>query len=201
MTRPIEAVVAEAQRRLERSGRLDVTAFASAYPEYADELNEVLPVMLTLHQERRWQRAEAESRSFAVGLFSQLSAPSSPQTASPATDTLGGLFHRDRTEAGISLEEQARRTGLPSAALDALAQDRTPVTGLDNAQLKQIAARVAAPFAALVKEVRRLASLESLARQQSAMLFTRDKETSTAEEQRALLEKVREAARKPPEEQ
>jgi hypothetical protein len=195
MTRPIEAVVAEAQQRLERTGRLDVAAFASAYPEHEAELKEILPVMLNLHQEKRWVRAEAESRAFAVGLFAQLAAQNTEAT-------VGGLFQRERAEAGLSLDDQARRSGLPAESLEKLSQDSTPVSALDNAAIKHLAGRVAAPFAALAKEVRRLLSLESLSGTGGAgMVFTRDKETSSADERKALLDKVREAARKPPEDQ
>lgn len=193
MTRPIEAVVAEAQQRLEKTGRLDITAFASAYPEHEAELREILPVMLNLHQEKRWRRAESESHAFAVGLFAQVAEL-------PAPPTVGNLFERERTEAGLSLEEQARRSGLPAEALEKLSRDGTPVSALDNAAIKQLSARVAAPFAALAKEVRRLLSLESLSGMNAGAVFTRDKETSTDEERQALLDKVREAARKPPEE-
>ncbi len=190
MTRPIDAVLAEALQRLEASGRLDVPTYVSAYPEYADELRELLPVLQTLHKERRWQRAEAESRAFAMNLFAELA---------PQADTVSTLFHRERELAGLSLEEQARRSGLPARALEALDRESTPVGALDNAAIKQIAARVSAPFAALAKEVRRLLSIEALSGAGPQAVFTRDKETSTEEEQKALLEKVREAARKPPE--
>ncbi|MFZ5814909.1 MAG: helix-turn-helix domain-containing protein [Bacillota bacterium] len=193
MTRPIEAVVAEAQRRLEATGRLDIAAFASAYPEHADELRELLPVMLTLHEEKRWQQAEERSRAFAVSLFAQVAEQ-------PARETVGELFTREREEAGLSLEEQARRTGLPVQALEQLSRDQTPVTGLDNPTIKQLAGRVGASFASLVKEVRRLLSLEGLSTSGQAV-FTRDREASTDEEREELLRKVREAARtKPPEE-
>lgn len=192
MSRPIEAVAAEAQKRLETSGRLDIAAIVAAYPEHAQELKEILPVMLLLHQEKRWQEAEARSRAHAVGLFSQLAQ-------APATTTVGNLFERERAEAGLSLEEQARRSGLPASALQALRRENTPVSNLDNATIKQIAARVAAPFAALVKEVRRLASLESLTNMQAGPVFTRDRETSTADEQEALRQKVRQYTRKRPE--
>lgn len=193
MTRPIEAVVAEALERLERSGRLDVAAYAAAYPEHAAELNQLLPAMLTVHEEKRWQKAEAESRSFAVNLFAQLAET---PAAAPATgaDTVGALFARDRAETGLTLEEQARRTGLPANVLEQLTRDGTPVDALDNTAIKQLAARVAAPFAALLKEVRRLVSLESVSMSAPAAVFTRDKETSTEAEQKALLDKVREAA-------
>jgi transcriptional regulator with XRE-family HTH domain len=193
MTRPIEVVVAEAEQRLERTGRLDIAAFASAYPEHETELRELLPVMLNLHQEKRWRKAETESRAFAVALFPQL-------VEQPATGTVASLFERERTEAGLSVAEQARRSGLPATALEQLAQDVTPVSALaDNAAIKQLATRVAAPFALLVKEVRRLLSLDSLSGMNAGAVFTRDKDTSTDEERQALLDKVRQAARKPPE--
>lgn len=197
MTRPIEAIVAEAQQRLETTGRLDVAAYAAAYPEHAGELNELLPVVLTLHQEKRWQAAESASRAFAVGLFAQLSAPAEVSTG----DTVGALFSQEIAESGISLEEQARRTGLPVQSLKAILQDSTPVAALDNAGIKKLADRVAAPFAALAKEFRRVKSLWSLTNLEGGMVFTRDKETSTADEQKALRDKVRKATRKPPEDQ
>lgn len=195
MTRPIEAVVAEAQQRLETTGRLDIAAFASAYPEHAAELREILPVMLTLHEEKRWQQAEERSRSFAMGLFAHLA-----DQQAPAEETLGALFTRERQEGGLSLEEHARRSGLPVQALEQLSQDATPVTGLYNAAIKQLAGRVGASFASLIKEVRRLVSLEHLS-MSGQMVFTREKESSTEAEREELLKKVREAARKrPPEE-
>jgi hypothetical protein len=195
MTRPIEAVVAEAQQRLESTGRLEVTAYVSAYPEHATELSELLPIMLTLHQEKRWKAAEEASRTFAMSLFAELSAPAQTREA-----TLGDLFTLERAEAGLSLEEQARRSGLPATSLESISRDVTPLAGLDNAGIKQVAARAAAPFAALVKEVRRLTSLLSLDSMQGGAVFTRDKETSTTDELQALRDRVRHAVRKPPEE-
>ncbi|HYF91436.1 MAG TPA: hypothetical protein VD969_04240 [Symbiobacteriaceae bacterium] len=195
MTRPIESIVAEAQQRLETTGRLDTAAYLSAYPEHAAELQELLPVMLTLHQEKRWQAAESASRAFAVGLFAQLGAPAR------AEGSVGALFSQELSESGISLEEQSRRTGLPVKALKAILNDPTPVSSLDNAGIKQLADRVAAPFAALAKEFRRVKSLWSLSNLEGGTVFTRDKETSSAEEQKALRDKVRKATRKPPEEQ
>lgn len=192
MTRPIEAVVAEAQRRLESTGRLDVGAYVEAYPEHAAELQEVLPAMLILHQEKRWHRAEQESKAFAVSLFAELAAPAE-------AGTVGDLFAREQADSGLSLEEHARRTGIPTSALKALTQDQTPINDLDNAGIKQLAARVAAPFAAVLKEFRRMISLDSLSGMQAGTVFTRDKETSSDEEQQALRDKVRKAARKPPE--
>lgn len=193
MTRPIEAVVAEAQQRLETTGRLDVRAYVSAYPEHAAELQELLPVMLTLHQEKRWQAAENSSRAFAVGLFAELAAPATSE------GTVGALFSQELAESGLSLEEQAARAGLPVKALEAIVKDETPVSALDNAAIKRLADKVAAPFGALAKEVRRIKSLLSLSNLEGGMVFTRDRETSTEEEQQALRDKVRKATRKPPE--
>ena len=190
MNRPIEAVVAEAQQKLEATGRLDVAAFASAYPEHAEELREILPVMLTLHEERRWQQAERRSRAFAMGLFAQLADQ-------PARETVGALFARERTQTGLSLEEQARRSGLPVEALEQLSAEQTPVTNLDNATIKQMAGRVGASFAALLNEVRRLVSLENLSTS-GQVVFTRDREASTDQEREELLKKVHDAARKKP---
>ncbi|HEY3363751.1 MAG TPA: hypothetical protein VGK74_01690 [Symbiobacteriaceae bacterium] len=191
MTRPIEAVVAEAQQRLESSGRLDVAAFISAYPEHAEELAELLPVMLTVHRESQWRAAEGNSRAFALALFAQLH-----EADAPAEVTLGDLFN----QAGLSLEEQARRSGLPVRALEQLAQSHTPVSALnDNTVLKQLATQAAAPFGALAKEVRRMLSLQSLTSMRSGPVFTRNQETSTEDERQALLEQVRKASQKPPE--
>ena len=195
MTRPIDAVVAEAQQRLDKTGRLDMAAYIAAYPEHAAELQEVLPVMLTLHEEKRWVAAREASRSFALGLFAQLAAPQEEQAA----DTVGALFAQER-ESGLSLEEQSRLTGLPVKALEQLSHDPTPVGALDNPAIKQLAARVAAPFANLAKEIKRLKSLATLSGLEGGMVFTRDKETSSPEEQQALRDKVRKTSRKPPEE-
>jgi hypothetical protein len=104
MTRPIEAVVAEAEQRLERTGRLDIAAFASAYPEHETELRELLPVMLNLHQEKRWRKAATESQAFAVALFPQL-------VEQPATGTVASLFERERTEAGAGRHAGLRPGG------------------------------------------------------------------------------------------
>lgn len=190
MIRPIEAVVAEAQQMLETTGRLDIAAFASAHPEHAEELREILPVMLTLHAERCWQQADERSRTFALGLFAQVAEQ-------PAQETVGGLFARERQGAGLSLEEQARRSGLPVQALEQLSSDQTPVTGLDNASIRQLAGRVGASFAALIKEVRRLVSLENLSTSGQAV-FTRERESSSDQEREELLKKVRESSRKKP---
>lgn len=189
MTRPVESVVAEALQRLESTGRLDVEAYLMAYPEHADELRELLPTMLTLRQEQRWERAEAQARQFAVDLFDQLA---------PRAETLGSLLTRERTEGGLTLAEQARRSGLPSEALERLSSDATPLSALDNLTVKSLAARVSAPFASLLKEVRRLISLSQLGEGQA--VFTRDRELTSAEEQEELIKKVKDSARKPPEE-
>lgn len=198
MTRPVEAVLEDARRRLETTGRLDVNAYLSAYPEHAGELKELLPVMLTLHEERRWQAAERESHTFARGLSGRLAAgPEAGAQTEPGGEaaTVGGLFLRDRSESGLSLEEQARRIGLPAEALDRLSTDDTPLSALDNAGIKSLAARVSAPFSALAKEVRRLLSLESLGSGRPEALFTRDSETSTEDEQEALRRRVRSSRR------
>lgn len=200
MTRPIEAVLAEAQRRLESTGRLDTAAFVAAYPEHADELAELLPVMLRIQQEKRWQQAELQSRTFAVSLFSQLTEQGAAVPAEAST--LGSLFLRERQEAGLSLEEQSHRSGLPVSTLEQLTRDETPLSRLDNTAIKQVANKLSAPFSALIKEVRRLTSLDSLSGgNDGGLIFTRDSQTSTDEERKALLDKVREAARKPPKQQ
>lgn len=189
MTRPVEAVVAEALQRLESTGRLDIDAYLMAYPEHSDELKELLPTMLTLHQEQRWERAEAQSLQFAMGLFGQLA---------PGAETLGSLLTRERTEGGLTLGEQASRSGLPPEALEQLSADATPLTALDNLTVKALAARVSAPFASLLKEVRRLVSLSQLGQGQA--VFTRDRELTSAEEQDELIKKVKESAQRPPKE-
>jgi hypothetical protein len=111
----------------------------------------------------------------------------------------GALFSQELAESGLSLEEQAQRTGLPVKALEAIVKDSTPVSALDNAGIKKLADKVAAPFAALAKEVRRVKSLFTLNHLEGGMVFTRNKETSSEEEQKALRDKVRKATRKPPE--
>jgi hypothetical protein len=191
MTRPIEAVIADAQRWLERSGRLNVADFTAAYPDYAAELEEILPVMLTLHRERRWQKVEAESRASAIGLFAVLR--SQPEGAG---ETVGSLLVKSREEVGLSLEEQAHHLRLPVGALEQLSLDQTPLKGLDNSTIRNLAARFSASFATLAMELRRLASVQSLS---GGPLFTRDRETSSSEEEQALRDKVREAARRSPE--
>lgn len=194
MTRPIEAIIAEALQRLETSGQLDVSALVAAYPEHAEELRELLPAMLDIHTEKRWQQAAAESRAYAVSLFDQLSP--APAAAVP---TLGTLLVHEREQAGLTVAEQSRRAGLPPSAIEQLSTDQTPVVALDNATIKQLAVKVAAPFTALVREVRRLLTLEALTGASPQAVLTRDKETSSETEKQVLMEKVREAAaRKPP---
>lgn len=193
MTRPIEAIVAEAQQRLASTGRLDVSAYVAAYPEHAAELRELLPVILTVHQEKRWQKAEAASRSYALDLFRDLSAQA-------ATPTVGEAFGLDRLEFNLTLEEQARRSGLPVKALVELESNTTPISALDNASIKSLAERISAPFGTLLKEIKRHKSLLSVTMPSGGVVFTRDKETSSIEEQQALRDKVRKSTRVPPEE-
>lgn len=193
MTRPIEAIVAEAQQRLASTGRLDVSAYIAAYPEHAAELRELLPVILTVHQEKRWQKAEAASRSYALDLFRDLSAQA-------ATPTVGEAFGLDRLEFNLTLEEQARRSGLPVKALVELESNTTPISALDNASIKSLAERISAPFGTLLKEIKRHKSLLSVTMPSGGVVFTRDKETSSIEEQQALRDKVRKSTRVPPEE-
>jgi len=192
MTRPIETVLAEALNRLETTGRIDVATYAAAYPEHRNELQELLQVMVTVHQERRWQQAESRLNDFASGLFPQLPGPSS---ANAPASTLGGLFVRHRSEVGLSLEEQARESGLAPESLQALSQDSTPIDGLDNLAIKQVATRVAAPFTSLVKEIRRLLALNYLG--QSGPVFTRSNKVSSVAEEKALYDKVLKKAKKP----
>lgn len=193
MVRPIEAVLAEAQQRLANSGRLDIASYLSAYPEHAAELQELLPAMLTLHQEKRWQAAEAKSREYAVDLFSTL-------YEAPKEATVGLLFRQERDEFNLTIEEQARRTGIPATALSELEKNTTPIEQLDNNGIKALAKTVAAPFNALLKEIKRHKSLISITMGSSSVVFTRDKETSSIEEQQALRDKVRQSTRIPPEE-
>jgi len=194
MTRPIEAIVAEAQQRLANTGRLDVAAYLAAYPEHAAELRELLPVILTVHEEKRWQKAETASRSYALGLFREhLMAPA-------AAPTVGEAFGLERVEFNLSLEEQARRSGLPVKALVELEANTTPISALDNASIKTLAERISAPFGTLLKEIKRHKSLLSVTMPSGGVVFTRDKETSSIEEQQALRDKVRKSTRVPPEE-
>lgn len=194
MTRPIETVLADALRRLETTGRVDVAAYTAAYPEHQVELQELLPIMVTLHQERRWQQAEQRLNTYASGLFPQLAAQQYTTAAAPVS-TLGSLFVRHREEFGLTLEEQALQSGLAPQTLEALSQDPTRVEQLDNLAIKQVAARVAAPFASLVKEIRRLLALNAL--QDGGAVFTRSHDTSTAAEEKALYDKVRAKTKKP----
>jgi len=193
MTSPIETVLADALRRLEATGRIDVAAYTAAYPELQLELQELLPVMVNLHHERRWQQAEDRLNNFASGLFPQLAAQKC--TVAETTSTLGSLFVRHRAEFGLTLEEQARESGLDPQALEALSQDPTGVDNLDNLAIKRVAARVAAPFTSLVKEIRRLLALSAL--QDGGAIFTRSGEVSSAAEEKALYDKVRSKIRKP----
>jgi len=189
MTRTIETILSEALQRLETSGRLDVATFAAAYPEHAAELGELLPVMLELHTEQRWEKADSESRAFAVGLFGQL-----VQVPAAAPQTLGTLLTHERERTGLTVEEQARLAGLPADAIQQLAADPTPVSALDNVTIKQLAVKVAAPFTLLLKEIRRLVHVQQLSGASAQAVFTRDKDTSTETEKQLLMEKVREAA-------
>jgi len=193
MTRPIEAVLADALHRLETTGRIDVAAYTAAYPEHQGELEQLLPVMVSLHQERRWQQAEDRLNTFASELFAQLTAQES-SVAAPAS-TLGSLFVRHRAEFGLTLEEQAREIGLAPQALEALSQDPTGVDKLDNLTIKQVAARVAAPFTNLVKGIRRLLALDAL--QEGGAVFTRSSDVSTPAEEKALYDKVRAKVKRP----
>lgn len=179
MARPIEEVVREAQIRLEKAGVLNVDAWAARYPQYAVELRPLLETMLELHQERLWHQAEEQSRAYARGLFRELGA---------APATLGHLFTRAQQE-GVS-------TRLPGEAVKRLAQEETPVAHLDNLTLKQIASRIAVRFDELLKEVKRLRSLERLWSAGATPVMTRHSEESSANEQQELLERVKNHARK-----
>lgn len=197
MTMPIEAVMAKAQQQLQRTGQLDIDSFAAAYPAHAEELRTVLPVMVTLHWEKQWQQVEEASRSFALNLFEQLCPQQ--QKAPAASHTLGGLFALERAERDLSLEDQARSSGLPVETLERIRNDSTPISKLDNATIKQISHQIAAPFSALLKEIRRLLSVQSLGQSDAGMVFTRDRDLSSQRERKALLEKVRGKDRKPSE--
>lgn len=190
MTQSLEQILAEAEAELRRTGGLNRDALLSAHPQEATELAPLLETMLLLLEERAWQRAESRSRSVAQSLFATLSAPAE-------SATVGALFAQDRSEAGLSVAEQASRSGLPEEALRRLDQVQTPLETLQsNAAIKSLAEQVKAPFAALAKEIRRLLSIQSLTGGAPGAVFTRNAETSSSEEHEALLEKIRQEARR-----
>lgn len=191
MTQSLEQILAEAEAELRRTGGLNRDALLSAHPQEATELAPLLETMLLLHEEKAWQRVESRSRSAAHALFASLSAPA------PDAATVGALFAQDRSEAGLSVAEQANRSGLPEEALRRLDQVQTPLDSLQsNAAIKSLAEQVKAPFAALAKEIRRLLSIQSLTGGAPGAVFTRNAETSSSEEHEALLEKIRQEARR-----
>lgn len=188
MTQSLEQILAEAEAELRRTGRLNREALLAAHPAEAAELDPLLQSMLLLHEEATWQRVERRSQATAKSLFAALSAPAEP-------NTVGALFAQDRAESGLSVAEQASRAGLPEEALRHLAEAQTPLEALQsNAAIKSLAEQVRAPFAALAKEVRRLLSIQSLGG--TGAVFTRNAETSSSEEHEALLEKIRQEARR-----
>lgn len=190
MTQSLEQILAEAEAELRRTGGLNRNALLSAHPAEAAELAPLLDTMLLLHEERAWQRVESRSRSAAQSLFAALSAPAE-------SATVGALFAQDRSETGLSVAEQASRSGLPEEALHRLDQVQTPLETLQsNAAIKSLAEQVKAPFAALAKEIRRLLSIQSLSGGAPGAVFTRNAETSSNEEHEALLEKIRQEARR-----
>lgn len=190
MTQSLEQILAEAEAELRRTGGLNRGALLSAHPQEATELAPLLETMLLLHEERAWQRVESRSRSAAHALFATLTAPAD-------SATVGALFAQDRSEAGLSVAEQASRSGLPEEALHRLDQVETPLDSLQsNAAIKSLAEQVKAPFAALAKEIRRLLSIQSLSGGAPGAVFTRNAETSSSEEHEALLEKIRQEARR-----
>ena len=182
MSRPIEEVVAEAQVRLERAGTLDIEAYVRLYPEHATELRALLETMQVVHREKQWQVIEQKTGAFASNLFAQLGATS---------PTVGELFSRASAE-GIA-------PSLPPTAVEALSKDQTPVDRLDNSAIKELAGKIAVRVDHLLKEVKRLRSLERLWSASAAPIMTRHKEESSQEEQQALLDKVKQHVRKPPE--
>jgi hypothetical protein len=192
MTQSLEQILAQAEAELRRTGTLNRQALLSAHPAEAAELAPLLETMLLLHEEKTWQRVERRSRSAAQSLFAALTAPASEVA------TVGALFAQDRSESGLSVAEQASRSGLPEEALRRLDQVQTPLEALQsNTAIKALAEQVKAPFAALAKEIRRLLSIQSLSSgAPGSAVFTRNAETSSSEEQQALLEKIRQEARR-----
>lgn len=190
MTQSLEQILASAESELRRTGHLNREGLLAAHPDQAAELAPLLETMDLLHQERAWQRAESRARAGALSLFASLTAP----VESP---TVGALFAQDRAESGLSVAEQASRAGLPEEALRRLDQAETPLETLQsNAAIKALAEQVKAPFATLAKEIRRLLSIQLLSGGSAGAVFTRNAETSTDEEQKALLEKIRQEARR-----
>lgn len=190
MTQSLEQILASAESELRRTGHLNREALLAAHPAYAVELAPLLETMDLLHEERAWQRTETRSRSGALSLFATLAAPAE-------SATVGALFAQDRAEAGLSVAEQASRSGLPEEALRRLDQAETPLEALQsNAAIKTLADQVKAPFAALAKEIRRLLSIQLLSGGSAGAVFTRNADTSTDEEHQALLAKIRQEARR-----
>jgi hypothetical protein len=185
VNRTIEQVIAEAQAALEGAGSLDVAEWQRRYPEHA-ELGSLLETMLLLHREKRWQEVEEATRAYAVNLLPDLSA-----SAAQAEPTLADLVARAAAEGVVP--------SLPGSVVQQLAQERTPVSRLDNRFIKELATRVAVRFDELLKEIRRLRSLELLWSADTLPVMTRRKEQSSAEEERALLERVKQGSRKGPE--
>ena len=178
MHRDIEAVLSEARTRLQVGEPL--AAIAAAYPEYAAELTDLLTGAAQLQALGR-SAARARSRQAASAAY----------TRSFNAATVAELLRRERATSGLSAAEQARRSGLSVESLGALEQEQTPIAALDPAAIKGLAQRVKAPFAALAKELKRLASLEALqGLGGAAPVFTRGPAAGQAERQE-LLELVR----------
>jgi hypothetical protein len=197
MSRPIEAVVADAQERLERFGKLNIEAYTTAYPEYVDELQRVLTTMVAVYQERSIKRLADETFAFAVGLFT---LPAAETDESPIAGTVGALVTEELDRTGHSVETYAEEKGLTLDAVRAMKEDRTPVADVaaSGSVIKQLAQRWAAPFSTILVELRRLIAMDTARGGTSQLLFTRDRETSTTEEHEALMRRVFEATSKPP---
>lgn len=185
MSRTIDAIIEEAQKRLETSGRLDVSAYAEAYPQYAEELRRLLPVLLQVDEERRWLEMEERANQFAMKLF-----------AMPVADevqdegTVAALFRWEQSETGMTPEVHARKCGLSTAVVSELLRDPTPVSELTPGRIKQLATKLSAPFDALAREIGRLKALFALPSTSAGMVFTRAREASTASEQEELIKRV-----------
>lgn len=181
----IEAVLAEAQARL-MAGEAPAQV-AAAYPEHAAELAALLGTAAQLQALGR-SAARARSRQAAGIAYSRAFNAA----------TVAELVRRERAESGLTPAEQARRSSISLESLSALEQEATPVAALDPAGIKRLAERVRAPFAALAKELKRLASLEALqGLGGAAPVFTRGPASAGAERQQ-LLDLVRQARRARP---
>lgn len=182
-----ERVLAEA-RELLRAGE-SVAAIVARFPAHADELAQLLPAAAALQSLGR-TAARERAREGAMAAYTKAFAPA----AAPAT--IAQLLRHDRTESGLTVDQQAQRMGLSAGALQALEAEATPVAELDPMGIKRLAEKVRAPFAALVKEVRRLTSLAALQNLGSAApVFTRGPQSGDSERQEllAIVRRARQA--------